>query len=88
MANPKTDAPNYFAKKRSLEELKKADLLLISGTNAEILPAAGIPKIAKINGAEIIEIIFRPSHFTTVNDIFLNMKDTEVVSKIGEMLYL
>ncbi len=78
-----------FAKKRSLEEAKKADLLLIIGTNAEVLPAAEIPEIAKNNGAKIIEINIRPSHFTnTVTDNFLNMKATEAMGKIGEMLYL
>ncbi|WP_372950899.1 SIR2 family NAD-dependent protein deacylase, partial [Mariniphaga sp.] len=46
----------WFAKKRSLEEAQKADLLLIIGTNAEVLPAAEIPERAKRTGAKIIEI--------------------------------
>lgn len=78
-----------FAKKRSFEEAAKADVLLIIGTNAEVLPAAKIPEIAKENGAKIIEINIKPSHFTnTVTDIFLKMKATEAMKEIGKLLYL
>ena len=79
----------YFAKKRSLEEAQKADLLIIIGTNAEVLPAAEIPERAKKNGAKIIEINIKPSHFTnTITDIFLEMKATVAMKLIGKELYL
>lgn len=78
-----------FAKKRSFEEAAKADVLIIIGTNAEVLPAAKIPEVAKEHGAKIIEINIKPSHFThTVTDIFLEMKATEAMKAIGELLYL
>jgi NAD-dependent deacetylase len=78
-----------FAKKRSFEEVAKADVLLIIGTNAEVLPAAQIPEAAKQNGAKIIEINIKPSHFTnTVTDVFLEMKATEAMREIGKLLYL
>lgn len=78
-----------FAKKRSFDEASKADVLLIIGTNAEVLPAAEIPEIAKKNGAKIIEINIKPSHFTnTITDVFLEMKATEAMSEIGRLLYL
>jgi len=79
----------HFAKKRSFEEAAKADVLVIIGTNAEVLPAAQIPEVAKENGAKIIEINIQPSHFTkTVTDIFLEMKATEAMKEIGNLLYL
>jgi NAD-dependent deacetylase len=79
----------FFAKKRSLEEAQKSDLLLIIGTNAEVLPAAEIPERAKKNGAKIIEVNIRPSHFSnTITDIFIKGKATEVMKQIGELLYL
>ncbi len=79
----------YFAKKRSLEEAQKADLLLIIGTNAEVLPAAEIPGRAKKSGAKIIEINIKPSHFSnTITDIFIQSKATKAMEQIGEMLYL
>lgn len=79
----------HFAKKHSFEEAAKADVFIIIGTNAEVLPAAKIPEVAKENGAKIIEINIKPSHFTnTVTDIFLEMKATEAMKAIGELLYL
>ena len=78
-----------FAKKRSFEEAAKADVLIIIGTNAEVLPAADIPVKAKENGAKIIEINIKPSHFTdTITDVFLHMKATDAMKSIGELLYL
>lgn len=79
----------WFAKKRSLEEAQKADLLLIIGTNAEVLPAAEIPERAKKTGAKIIEINIKPSPFTnTVTDVFIEAKATEAMVAIGKALYL
>jgi len=79
----------WFAKKRSLEEAQKADLLLIIGTNAEVLPAAEIPERAKKSGAKIIEINIKPSPFThTVTDVFIESRATEAMKEIGKMLYL
>ena len=79
----------HFAKKRSFEEAEKADVFIIIGTNAEVLPAARIPEVAKENGAKIIEINIQPSHFTnTITDVFLEMKATEAMKEIGKLLYL
>ena len=78
-----------FAKKRSFEEAAKADVFIIIGTNAEVLPAAQIPEIAKEHGAKIIEINIKPTHFTnSITDIFLEMKATEALGEIGRLLYL
>jgi NAD-dependent deacetylase len=78
-----------YAKTKSFEEVSKADVMLIIGTNAEVLPAAELPLIAKKNGAKIIEINIKKSHLTpAVTDIFLKGKATEILSKIGELLYL
>jgi NAD-dependent deacetylase len=78
-----------FAKNRSFQEAGKADVLLIIGTTAEVLPAAKIPEMAKENGAKIIEINIKPSHFThTITDVFLEMKATEAMKEIGKLLYL
>lgn len=75
--------------KRSFEEAAKADVLIIIGTNAEVLPAAQIPEIAKEHGAKIIEINIQPTHFTnSLTDIFLQMKATEALGEIGRLLYL
>jgi len=78
-----------FAKKRSFEEAEKADLMIIIGTNAEVLPAANIPVVAKEHGAKIIEINIEETHFTReITDIFLKGKASEIMKCIGELLYL
>jgi NAD-dependent deacetylase len=78
-----------FARKRSFEEAEKADLILIIGTHAEVLPAAEIPKIAKNTGAKIIEINIKPSYFThSITDIFIEAKATEAMKEMGKQLYL
>jgi NAD-dependent deacetylase len=78
-----------YAKTKSYEEVNKADLMLIIGTHAEVLPAAEFPIIAKKNGAKIIEINIKKSHITdSTTDVFLKGKATEVLSKIGKYLYL
>ena len=78
-----------FALKRSFEEVQKADVLLIIGTNAEVLPAADIPVAAKNHGAKIIEINIEETHFTReITDIFIREKAGVAMKKIGELLYL
>ena len=78
-----------FAKKRSFEEAAKADVLLIIGTNAEVLPAAEIPVTAKKHGAKIIEINIEETHFThEISDIFLQGDAAEIMCEIGKLLYL
>ncbi len=78
-----------FAKKRSFEEAEKADVMLIIGTNAEVLPAAEIPVVAKKHGAKIIEINIEETHFTReITDVFIKGKAAVAMKKIGELLYL
>lgn len=78
-----------YAERHSFQEAAKADVMLIIGTNAEVLPAADIPVKAKEHGAKIIEINIEPSHYThTVTDIFLEMTASEAMTAIGELLYL
>ena len=78
-----------LAKKRSFEEAEKADLMLIIGTNAEVLPAAEIPVVAKKHGAKIIEINIEETHFTReITDIFIKEKAAIAMKEIGNLLYL
>ncbi len=78
-----------FAKRRSFEEAEKADVMLIIGTNAEVLPAADIPVKAKQHGAKIIEINIEETHFTReLTDIFLLGDAAKILTEIGRQLYL
>jgi NAD-dependent deacetylase len=75
--------------KKAHEEIRKADVLIIIGTTAEVYPANEIPIKAKENRANIIEINIRKSGFTdTITDIFIEGKATKIMKEIGKLLYL
>ena len=77
-----TDAFN-----KSIEYANKAEVMLVIGTTGEIIPASEIPKIAKQNGAKIIEINIEESNYTnTITDIFLKEKATVAAKKLKEAM--
>jgi NAD-dependent deacetylase len=64
-----------------------SDLFILVGTSGAVMPAAGIPFLAKQNGAKIIEINIAPSDFTNkITDIFIKGKAGVVFSKIAELM--
>lgn len=74
---------------KSFEAASRADVLLIIGTDGEVLPAAQIPFTAKENGARIIEINIAKSRYTdTITDIFLEGKAVEVCQKMGKRMLI
>lgn len=67
----------------SFKEAEQADVFLIVGTTGEIMPAAQLPRIAKRNGAKIIEINIAPSAYTSqITDVFLQDKATVAMTKL------
>jgi NAD-dependent deacetylase len=61
----------------SLELAQNCECMIVIGTTGEIMPASEIPKIAKQNGAKIIEINIEKSNYTdTITDIFLQNRAT------------
>jgi NAD-dependent deacetylase len=73
----------------SLRAAQNAEVFILIGTTGEIMPASQIPFIAKENGAKIIEVNIAESNFTRqITDIFLQGKATEVLSELGEKLFL
>lgn len=71
------------AHKKSMEHIQKADLILVIGTTGEVMPACELPRIAKENGATIIEINPEPSAYThSITDIYLPMKAGEAMQTI------
>jgi NAD-dependent deacetylase len=51
---------------------RSCGVMIIAGTSAQVYPAAGLPYIAKENGAFIIECNTEPTQFTrTITDVFL-----------------
>ena len=71
----------------SYHETDLADVFLVVGTTGEIMPAAQLPRIAKRNGAKIIEINIQPSAYTPqITDIFLQDKATVAMKKLLEAM--
>ncbi len=71
----------------SVKEATAADVLMIIGTTGEIMPAASIPHLAKINGAMIIEINPQSSNYTgVITDIFIQAGAVEASMVIRGLL--
>ncbi|MBE0651692.1 MAG: NAD-dependent deacylase [Bacteroidales bacterium] len=71
----------------AFEEVKKADLLLIIGTRAEVHPANTLPQIAKEKGAKIIEINVSKTLLTDyITDIFLKGDASNVMEQLCTLL--
>jgi NAD-dependent deacetylase len=80
---PKEELENSFS------EASRADVLLIIGTDGEVLPASQIPYVAKENGATIIEVnIARTRYTDEVTDIFLEGSAVEICRKMGRLLLI
>ncbi len=75
------------AHRAAFGESEKADLFLIVGTTGEVAPANMIPRLARENGAKIIEINTEPSEYTDfVTHIFLKGKATTVLERLMETI--
>ncbi len=73
------------AHSKSFFEAEKADLFILIGTTGEVAPANMIPRIAKHQGADIIEINTEKSAYTdSITDIFLQGKATSVMEELME----
>ena len=73
------------AHSRSFFEAQKADLFILIGTTGEVAPANMIPRMAKQEGAGIIEINVSPSDYTrSITDIFLKGKATRMMETLME----
>ncbi len=65
-----------------------SDVFLIIGTTGEVMPANQFPLLAKENGATIIEVNPHESNYTsTVTDIFLQGKATEMMGLLADALF-
>ena len=76
------------AASRSVDEISKADVLMIIGSTGEVMPAGMLPSIAKSNGATIIEINTERSAFTDVmTDLYLQGPAGELSLLIDSYLF-
>lgn len=71
------------AYEKSFKAAQMADVVIIIGSTGEVYPASNIPRMAKQNGASIIEINPEKTLFSeSISDIFLQGKATEMLDEI------
>ncbi|MHA1608266.1 MAG: SIR2 family NAD-dependent protein deacylase [Candidatus Freyarchaeota archaeon] len=77
----------HDAYKKSLEEVRKCDAMIVAGTSAVVYPAAYLPRFAKQkpNPAVVIEVNAEPTPLTIeVSDYFIQGMTGNILPKIVE----
>lgn len=75
----------WEAQNRSFEEARTCNLVLVVGTSALVYPAAGIPPLAKQNGAKVVEINMEPTPLTGfVSDYLIQGSAGTILPQIVE----
>jgi len=76
------------AYEKSFAEANKADVFILIGVTGLIEPAASIPRLAKQNGAKIIEINPQRTAYTdSITDVFLQGKAGEIMTQLTKILF-
>jgi NAD-dependent deacetylase len=72
----------------AMREASQSDVMILIGTTGEVMPAAMIPRLAKSNGAFIIEVNPTESLYThEITDLFLRGKAGYIMNELGNRLF-
>ena len=75
------------AYQNSLEMAQNCDVMIVVGTAGQVMPACGMPMVAKEFGAKIIEVNPQPSSFTnSITDYYFAQKATEFFAALEKEL--
>jgi NAD-dependent deacetylase len=67
----------------AMEQVSRADIMLVIGTTGEVMPASLLPRLASENGCFIVEINTNPSAYTgPISDVFLCGRAGEVMTRL------
>lgn len=72
--------------KRSYQIAKKATLVLVVGTSAEVYPAAGLPFLSKEHGAKVITFNKEQTEHSDIADVFIKGKCEESLPTLIQKL--
>ncbi len=73
---------------KASRQMSKADLVIVTGTTGEVMPACLLPWEAKKHQATILEINTGPSAYTgSLSDIFLRGSATEISNQLAEQVF-
>lgn len=76
------------ASEAAFNEAATADVFILVGTTGEVMPANMIPRLAKQNGATIIEVNTDSSSYTSdVTDIFLQGRAGDILPELVETIF-
>ncbi|HYW97050.1 MAG TPA: Sir2 family NAD-dependent protein deacetylase, partial [Bacteroidales bacterium] len=76
------------ASEAAFHEASRADVFILVGTTGEVMPANMIPRLAKQNGATIIEVNTDSSSYTSdVTDIFLQGRAGDILPELVETIF-
>ncbi|HVL81209.1 MAG TPA: Sir2 family NAD-dependent protein deacetylase [Actinomycetota bacterium] len=68
----------------AIEEVSRADVLLVCGTSCEVYPAAALPDAARARGALVVEV--NPSCTELRPDVAIRRPASDVLHEIGALL--
>ncbi len=71
---------------RALAEARRCDLILVSGSSLEVMPAADIPTLAVDHGARAIIVNLQPTAFDRRADVVIHGDVTQVLPAIVRAL--
>ena len=66
---------------------RESDVMIVIGTTGEVYPAALMPRVAKENGATLIEVNTEESAYTpALTDIYLQAKASEALPRLNHLI--
>ena len=66
----------------ALEAARSCETFLVLGTSAVVYPAAAIPRVARENGARVIEINVEPTELSALADVSLRGRTGELLPQL------
>ena len=74
------------ALERALDEMQKANLVIVIGTSGVVEPAASLPLIAKDSGAKLIDVNPNSDRYDNIADIVVREKADPFAKKLTQKL--
>ncbi len=74
------------ALERAIDEMQKADLVIVIGTSGVVEPAASLPLMAKEQGARLINVDPSPNRYDSVADIVIRERADPFARKLAQRL--
>lgn len=74
------------AQQESIQLLKAADVLIITGTSGEVAPANVLPRQVKLSGGKIIEVNLGNTYYADITDVRFDAPAEQVLPRLADMV--